>query len=189
MLHMASIVRNRKYYEPCPRFHHCAALIGHTVYIRGGRIKDFSESSKRKLASVVEIYDPYLEMWEQRATTGVPPLGLCDGVCASLNENLLWYGGNDGKSRFGTLHQLNPVTLNWDELHHNSPSQGPMAKSGCGLVSFQGNKLGLFGGYGNPTGPTQPGAAVTRNTIFSDGRGWTNEFHLFHLQEGMYMYI
>ena len=190
---MASIFRyfaKPKYYEPCPRFYHSAAPIADTPYLWGGRTEDFSESSKRKLASVVEIYHPYrLEMWEQRATTGVPPPGLIAGGCTSLNKTLLWYGGYDGKSYFDTLHQLNTVTLNWDELHHNSPSQGPMAKSSCGLVSFQGNKLGLFGGYGLPTGPTQPGATFTRNTAVSDGSGWTNEFHLFHLQEGMYMYI
>ena len=186
---MASIVCNPKYYEPCPRFYRSAAPIGDILYLWGGLTEDFSESSRKTLASVVEIYDPYLEMWEQRATTGVPPPGLIAGGCTSLNETLLLYGGVDGKSHFGTLHQLNSVTLNWDELHHNSPSQGPMAKQGCGLVSFRGNKLGLFGGYGLPTGPTQPGATFTRNTSYSDGSGWTNEFHLFHLQEGMYMYI
>ena len=94
-----------------------------------------------------------------------------------------------GSLGFGTLHQLNTVTLNWEELHHNGPSQGPMAKSGCGLVLFQGNKLGLFGGHGILTGPTQPGSAFIRDNRYSDGSGWTNEFHLFHLQEGMYMYI
>ena len=186
---MASIFRffaKPKYYEPCPRFDHRAVPIADIPYLWGGRTEDFSESSRRKLGSVVEIYDPYLEMWEQRATTGVPPPGLYHGGCTPLNETLLWYGGYDGKSQFGTLHQLNTVTLNWDELHHNSPSQGPMAKQGCGLVSFQGNKLGLFGGYGLHTGPTQHGATFTK---LSGGIGWTNEFHLFHLQEGMYMYI
>ena len=186
---MASILGDTKYYEPAPRAWHGAASIDNRLYLWGGQTEDFSESSRRKLASVVEAYDPYLEMWEQRATTGVPPPGLYSGGCTSLNETLLWYGGNDGKSWFGSLHQLNTVTLNWDELHHNSQSQGPMAKSGCGLVSFQVNKLGLFGGYGLPTGPTQPGSAFIRNNCYSDGRGWTNEFHLFHLQEGNYIKI
>ena len=60
-----------------------------------------------------------------------------------------------------------------------------MAKTGYGLASFQGGKVGLFGGYGIPTGPTQPGPTFTRNTAASDGAGCTNEFHLFDLQEGM----
>ena len=150
----------------------------------GGRTEDFSESSWRKLASVVEIYDPYLEAWQQEATSGVPPPGLYDGACATVHESLLWYGGNDDQSHFGTLHQLNTATLNWEELHQSTP-QGPMAKTGCGLASFQGRKVGLFGGYGIPTGPAQPGSTFTKHPAFSDGRGWTNEFHLFDLREGM----
>ena len=152
----------------------------------GGRTEDFGESSKRKLASVVEIYDPYIESWEQHTTTGVPPNGLYSGGCTSLNESLLWYGGHDDKSYFSTLHQLNTVTLNWDELYLGNIPQGPMAKMNCGLVSFEGNKLGLFGGYGLPTGPTQPGSTFIKdNGIYSDGDGWTNEFHFLRLQEGM----
>ena len=155
----------------------------------GGRTEDFSESNRRKLASVVEIYDPYLaiEAWQQEATTGVPPPGLYDGGCTSGHELLLWCGGHDGKSRFGALHQLNTMLLKWEELHPKNASQGPMAKSGCGLALFQLGKVGLFGGYGIPTGPTQPGSTFIRNTGSSDGGGWTNEFHLFDLQEGIYV--
>ena len=162
-----------EYYEPCPRYLHRAAAIANRFYLWGGRAEDFSESNRRKLASVVEIYDPYLESWQEEATTGAPPPGLYNGGCTSVHESLLWYGGREGKSWFGTLHQLNTVTLNWEELHQSMP-QGPIAKSGCALVSFQGNKAALYGGYGIPTGPTQPGSTFTRNTRFSDGSGWTN---------------
>ena len=165
---------------------HSAALIGDRLYMWGGLTEGSSESSRKKLASVVEIYDPYLEAWQQEATTGVPPPGLYIGGCTSVHESLLWYGGFDGKSDFGrsTLHQLNTVTLNWEELHQSTP-QGPMAKAGCALVSFQGNKAALYGGYGIPTGPTQPGSTFTKYAGKSDGSGWTNEFHLFDLQAGM----
>ena len=186
---MAFILRyftKRNYYEPCPRYLQGSTSIGDRLYMWGGRTKDFSESSRRKLAPVhvVEIYDPYLEAWQQDTTTGAPPPGLYNGGCTSVHESLLWYGGRDDKSCFGTLHQLNTVSLNWEELHQNTP-QGPMAKLGCGLVSFQGNKAALYGGYGIPTGPTQPGSTFTKDTGYSDGSGWTNEFHLFDLQEGM----
>ena len=172
-----------KHYEPCPRAGHHVASVGHRLFMRGGLSEGSYETSRRKLASVVEIYDPYLEAWQQEATTGTPPPGLLHGGCAAVNNSLLWYGGSDGQSRFGTLHQLNTTTLNWEELHQCTP-QGPMAKSACGLASFHGSKAALFGGYGIPTGPTQPGSTFTRDT-WSDGSGWTNEFHLFDLQEGM----
>ena len=173
-----------KYYEPCPRYLHGAAPIGDRLYMWGGLTDGSSEGSRREVASVVEIYDPYLETWQQEATTGVPPPGLYAGGCTSIHESLLWYGGFDGKSDLGALHQLNTVSLNWEELHQSTP-QGPMAKSGCGLVSFQGNKAALYGGYGIPTGPTQPGSTFTKYTGNSNGSRWTNEFHLFDLQAGM----
>ena len=178
---MASILRystTPKYYEPCPRMWHRAAHIGDKLYMWGGRT---AESSRKKLTSVVEIYDPYFEAWQQEATTGVSPPGLYGGGCTSANESLLWYGGYDGKSRFGTLHQLNTASLNWEELYQRTP-QGPIAKSACGLTFFQGNKAALFGGFGIPTGPTQPGSIFTK---YTGSGGWTNEFHLFDLQEGM----
>ena len=82
---------------------------------------------------------------------------------------MLWYGGSDSNSFFfATLHQLNTVSLNWEELHH-STSRGPMPKSGGGLALFQGGNVGLIGGYGIPTGPTQPGSTFTKTTILSDG--------------------
>ena len=183
---MASIFGHTKYYEPAPRVWHNAAPIGDRLYMWGGRTEDFSESGRKKLASMVDIYDPYLEAWQQEATTGVPPPGLYNGGCTGVQESVLWYGGFDGKSCFDTLHQLNTTSLKWEELHPNNTFQGPMAKYGCGLASFQGNKVALIGGIGIPTGPTQSGSTFTRNVGFSDGRGWTNEFHLFHLQEGIY---
>ena len=173
-----------KYYEPCPRIYHGATPIGDRLYMWGGRTGDFGESSRRKFASVVEIYNPYLEVWPQEATTAVPPPGLYAGGCTSVHESLLWYGGTDGKSCCGMLHQLNTMTLNWEELHQSTP-QGPMAKFGCALVSFQGNKAALYGGVGIPTGPTQPGSTFIMHAGCSDGRGCTNEFHLFDLQAGM----
>ena len=28
-----------------------------------------------------------------------------------------------------------------------------------------------------------------KNTRFTDGSGWTNEFHIYNLSEGIYIYI
>ena len=50
------------------------------------------------------------------------------------------------------------------------------------MIAF-GRKLLLFGGYGIPSGPTQPGEKF-KSSNFSDGRGWTNELHLFDIKEG-----
>ena len=51
------------------------------------------------------------------------------------------------------------------------------------MIAFD-KKLLLFGGYGYPSRSTQPGARFIKDSNFSDGRGWTNELHLFDLKEG-----
>ena len=38
-------------YEPLPRWGHTSVIIGDKVYMWGGRIEDFSESSKKEVRS------------------------------------------------------------------------------------------------------------------------------------------
>ena len=54
-----------------------------------------------------------------------------------------------------------------------------MRKYGSGMVAFS-DYLGVFGGYGEPQGLTQPGSFI--KDYGNDG--WTNEFHVYHLKEG-----
>ena len=54
------------------------------------------------------------------------------------------------------------------------------------MVCFNSKHLLLFAGYGPPPTDIQPGAVFTRDTLYTDGRGWTNELHLFDLDTGMY---
>ena len=60
-------------YEPLPRFYHISSRVGSKVVVQGGRTKDYSEKSRQHLSSVVEIFDPYSESWEQRPVTGDGP--------------------------------------------------------------------------------------------------------------------
>ena len=183
---LSSLFGQTKLYEPAPRFDHGAAPVGGRCYLWGGCVQDLSGSGRRKLASTIEIFDSYLETWEKHHTTGVPPPGLYRGACTSLLDSLYWFGGRDGSSRYNSLHRLDPTTLEWRELQPLNQADGPMRKVGCGMVSFHQNKLAIFGGYGIPTGPTQPGAMLTKNAHFTDGRGWSNELHVFDITEGMW---
>ena len=54
---------------------------------------------------------------------------------------------------------------------------------GCGMVSHD-NHLLILGGYGYPSGPTQPGAEFIKDSRHTDGVGWTNEVHSYDLKEG-----
>ena len=179
-LNLSPMFRPTKVYEPTLRFSHCATPVGGRCYLWGG----FSESGRKKLPSTIEVFDPYLETWEKHHTTGVRPLGLCDGACTSLLDSLYWFGGWDGEFDYNSLHRLDTTTLEWRKLQPLDQADGPMRKIGCGMVSFFQDRLATFGGYGIPTGPIQPGAMFIKDS-FDSGVGWSNELHAFDLPTSM----
>ena len=173
-------------YEPLPRFDHISESVGRKVVVQGGRTKDFSEKRVQHLASaVVEIFDPYSELWEQRQVTGDVPLpGVYDTASASLNDILFSFGGTDGLGNFfNTLRRLDTKTWRWCQLSPQNAEGAPMPKVACGMISFR-DSLGVFGGYGIPRGPTEPQSFI-KNTRYIDGRGWTNMFHIYQLNDGI----
>ena len=149
----------------------------------GGRTQDFLHGGQDKLKSTVNVFDPYLETWQEQRTTGVPPRGFYVGAAAAHSTSLYSFAGHDGKSWHNSLHVLDTDTLVWTELSHQTKS--PMPKGGCGMVFFGTHHLATIGGYGRPTQPIQTGSSFhKKGTNFTDGRGWTNEFHVFDVTEG-----
>ena len=170
-------------YEPLPRFLHVSQSVGSKVLVQGGRTKDFSEKSRQHLSSVVETFDPYSELWEQRLVEGdAPSPGTYAAASASLHDDFFAFGGWDGQKFFKGLHQLDTKSWHWCQLSPQNAERAPMPKIGCGMISF-GDSLGVFGGYGLPRGPTEPQSFIKS----TDGRGWTNEFHIYHLKEGVFI--
>ena len=174
-------------HEPMPRAWHTACQTGSKTLVHGGRTRDFSENTKRRLACVVQMYDSYTEVWQQKEVTGEAPApGMYLAASASVEDDLFTFGGLDGSRRYNALHVLKRATQ-WIELCPlNDRAESPMAKSGAGMVAF-GNILAVFGGYGTPHGPTQPGSSFIKRA--GSDRGWTNEFHIYNLEDGMCMYM
>ena len=183
---LSSTFHPTKVYEPPPRYSHSAAAVRGRCYLRGGFLQDSSESGRKKLASTIEIFDPYLETWEKHHTTGVPPPGLYDGACTSLRDSLYWFGGWDGRFYCNSIHRLDTITLEWKELQALNQAEGPMRKNWCGMVSFQ-DQLATFGGYGIPSGPIQPGATFIQDplVLHMSEIGWSNELHVFDITRSM----
>ena len=170
-------------YEPLPRFGHISSRVGSKVVVQGGWTKDFLEKTRQHLSSVVEIFDPYSELWEQRKVTGdAPSPGTRDAASASLHNDLFSFGGGDGRQYFNTVHRLDTEKLCWSQVSPQNADGAPMPKTACGMIAF-GNSLGVFGGYGLPRGPTEPQSFI-KSTGFTNGSGWTNEFHIYNLSEG-----
>ena len=175
--------RSSDKYEPLPRFYHISCRVGSKVVVQGGRTKDFSEKSRQNLSSVVEIFDPYSELWEQRQVTGdAPSPGTYDAASASLHDNLFSFGGFDGRQYFNTVHRLDTEKLCWSQVSPHNADGAPMPKFACGMIAFR-NSLGVFGGAGIVRGHTEP-QSFSKYTRFTDSRGWTNEFHIYNLSEG-----
>ena len=177
-------------YQPSPRYYHCAAQVRHKTYLWGGVTVDFFTTRKKSLPFEIEAFDTFSETWTKKMLTGIPPPGLCSGGFAVVAETLYYFGGNDIYSVYSSLHSLNTETLEWRELQSKNPADQPMPKSGHGIVTVQDETVGatsiaVLAGYGNPVTPTQPGSTFIQNTYHTDGRGWTNEFHLFNLTNGM----
>ena len=170
-------------HEPMPRIHHTACQTGSKTLVHGGRTRDFSENTKRRLASVVEVFDAYTEVWQQKEVTGEAPVpGVYAAASASVDDDLFTFSGYDGSRRYKSLHRLKHAAQ-WVELcPQNNRAESPMAKYGAGMVAF-GNNLAVFGGYGIPDGPLQPGSSFIKDT---DGSGWTNELHMYDVKDGMY---
>ena len=170
-------------YEPLPRFGHVSESVGSKVVVQGGRTKDFKKTQQR-LTSVVETLDPYSELWEQRQVEGdAPSPGTCIAASTSINDDLYTFGGYDGRNYFNTLHKLDTKTWHWCQLSPQNAEGAPMPKSPGGMISIK-DSLAVFGGYGRPHGPAEPGSFM-KNTRFTDGSGWTNELHIYHLKEGV----
>ena len=174
-------------YEPLPRLCHVSQSVGSKVVVQGGRTKDFSEKTQQHLTSVVETLDPYSELWEQRQVEGdaLSP-GTYDAASTSINDDLYTFGGYDGRDYFfNTLHKLDTKMRHWRQLSPQNAKGAPMPKAGCGMISIK-DSLVVFGGYGRPHGPAEPGSFM-KNTKYTDSRGWpwTNELHIYHLKEGV----
>ena len=164
--------------EPPPRYSYCSALVEEKFCVWGGRTKDFLQE-KSELTSSVHSFDPYLEFFDVNKSSGVSPPGVYGGACASAGHHVYLYGGRDRSRYQGSLHQLDTRSWTWKQLS----SAGHIRKCGCGMVAHD-SKLVLFGGYGVPSGPTQPGAEFIKDRRSTGGIGWTNDIHTFNLKEG-----
>ena len=173
-------------YQPKPRYLHTSAQVGSKVVVYSGVAVDTSveNRNRKRLASIVEVFHPHSEHWEAKQCTGQTPApGLHGAASAVVNDQLYSYGGRDGDDNvLHSLHQLSAKTYEWRGLNAKGPAS-PMRKSYAAMVAC-GDGLALFGGWGIPHGPTQRGSSFIKSTAYSDDSGWTNEFHIYHLNEG-----
>ena len=170
-----------KFSEPYPRYGHLSAAVEGKFCVWGGHTNNFWEERDRIISSF-DSFDPLKECWTSKSCSGLRSgrHGTINCASASVGRFIYMYGGSDEVKWHSSLYRLNTRSGKWKELS----GIGPMKKVGCSMVATS-EKLVLFGGDGFSSGPLQPGAKFVRCKRIADGRGATNELHVFDLKEGI----
>ena len=145
---------------------------------------------KKSMCSVMEVCHLATGRWEQKPTTGTPPLGVRGYAAAAIGNEIFYYGGycGHGDCYHNSLHSFNVDTFHWEELSPTTTCHGPMMKGSCDMVAVQldgEDYLIVIGGQGPPNAPTQAGAQYSD----TDGYGKKtrcNEIHYYKLLSGQY---
>ena len=175
------------------RGHHSTVKVGDYLYMWGGWQPGLpavhNSDKKNSMCSVMEVYRLATGRWEQKPTTGAPPLGVRGYASAAIGNKIYYYGGdcNHGGCYHNSLHSFNVDTFHWEELSPTTPHHGPMMKSTCDMIAVQldgEDYLVVLGGIGPPSNtPTQAGAQYS-DTRYGSKR--CNEIHYYKLSSGQY---
>lgn len=129
--------------EPPPRSLPYSAIVGEKSYIWGGKPDKYN--SRAELVSTVKIFDLHLEKWSSSPTKGNRPPGFFDGATASNDHSIYTFGGSNGVTRYGSVHQLDVRTLTWSQLSaHNDPNRPRKVDWRCKMLYYE-DSLILFG--------------------------------------------
>ena len=153
------------------------------------RVHDSEE--KKSMISIMEVCHLPSGRWEQKLTTGTPPLGVINYAAAAIGNEIFYYGGfcGHGYCFYNSLFSFNVDTFNWKELFPATPLQGPTMKYLCGMVAVQLDSedyLVVIGGDGLYDSKKQPGAQYT---VTLTGNIMCNEIHYYKLSSGQCMCV
>ena len=175
--------------EPAGRRDHSTAVVDHKLYLWGGNQKRMPEvhdsAEKRRFFSSVEAFDVNTGCWEQRTTSGTPPLGVQGVACVAVRNDLHYFGGycGHGYCYHNSVHTLSTSTLQWRMLAPSTTEGGaPLKKTSCGMVHFtdgEENLLYVVGGRGHAFKPSRQHGAQYHSVHGLTVR--TNEQHIFSL--------
>ena len=167
---------------------HSTIKVGDYLYMWGGwqpGLPELHDSGKKiAMCSVMEVYHLASGRWEQKPTTGTPPLGVRGYAAAAIGNEIFYYGGHCGHPGcyHHSLFSYNVDTFNWKKLSPTTPHHGPMMKYHCDMVAVQldgDDYLVVIGGDGSSANitPKQSGARY-------DSYGRCNEIHYYKLSSG-----
>ncbi|XP_019863356.1 PREDICTED: rab9 effector protein with kelch motifs-like, partial [Amphimedon queenslandica] len=129
-----------KDYEPAERHSHSTVIVGDCLYTWGGKKDDHPKEHnieiERRDSSFVEVLHLPTGRWEQKPTTGDPPLGIMNYAAAAIGNEIFYYGGRGGYDD-NDLYSLNVDTLKWRKVVPTNLKDGPKKKVDCGMIAVK----------------------------------------------------
>ena len=148
---------------------------------------------KMKWISNIDVFTLKTGLWANKATEGIPPLGVMGYSCTSINYNICYFGGScvhdpiddvcDGYHN--SIYMLNVNSLHWKQISPTSDNNSVMRRCWGGMISFGDNSLFLIGGYGPY--PTTPHHGATYSKSYG-GQCITNECNILNTTTSKYAY-
>lgn len=164
-------------YSPCPKEGAFSCCDGKKVYLLGG---------DPGFGHYVDIFDIETRQWTRLPTEGsVRPRLQVGSSCIIIKGHLYVFGGFFRGVLNNNVYQLDLKTFHWKLLEPVSNTNEPMLKNKHGMVSHGYDLLLIFGGYGYP----KVGSRLQDEASYDvdDELMWTNEIHLFHLREKLWI--
>ena len=165
--------------------YHSTVVNSDILYSWGGEQDDLPmvhyNDKNRKFTSSVDIFHLPTLKWERRYTTATPPAGVIRYACTNIGHNVMYFGGscNLRECFHNDLYQLDTLTNEWREIINSSPSNGPMRKRSCGMISFniaEEDNLVVIGGLGPIPITTEPDSQYVPSPN-KPNLCFTNEIH------------
>ena len=98
-------------YQPAKRRGHSTIQVGDYLYMWGGDQPDLprvhNNKKKKSMCSVMEVCHLGTGRWEQKPTTGNPPLGVVNYAAAAIGNEIFYFGGfcNHAGCRHNSLYR------------------------------------------------------------------------------------
>ena len=153
-----------------------------------GLLRVHGSEEKKASTSVMEVCHLASGRWEQKPTTGTPPLGVYGYASAVIGREIFFFGGDcgHGDCYHNSLFSFNVDTFNWKELSPTSPHHGPMMKSRCCVVAVQLEREAYLVVFGGSRLGQQPGTQRGAQYESDDDYQYCNEIHYYKLSSGQY---
>uniref|UniRef100_A0A1X7SEV9 Uncharacterized protein n=1 Tax=Amphimedon queenslandica TaxID=400682 RepID=A0A1X7SEV9_AMPQE len=116
-----------KNYQPVKRWGHSTVRVGDYLYMWGGDGSGVDYD-------VMEVYHLPTGAWNQKPTTGTPPLGTEGYSSVAIGKDIYYFGGF-GAGYQNSLHCFNVDSFKWREQSPSSSDRSPMMKGFCGIAS------------------------------------------------------